>query len=123
MSIFGVPGFDSSARATVFREALAGLSDEQARAIADSLRGMATPGITPAAARARGLITRLVEGAPAGPARGRELLAEAFYRHSVESLIRTVRDKWKTQEQWLDEPIQRPSPGNSPGGSPRNIER
>jgi hypothetical protein len=102
-SIFGAPGFDSSARATVFREALAGVSDDQARAIIDSLRGLPTPGITPAAARARHLINRLIASGHAGPTRGREILAEILYQHSVQSVIRLVRDQWKTQEEWLGE--------------------
>jgi hypothetical protein len=101
--IFGAPGFDSSARATVFREALAGLSDDQARAIMDSLRGMPTPGITPAAARARHLISRLIDSGNAGSARGRDILAEIFYQHSVQSITRLVRELWKTQEEWLGE--------------------
>jgi hypothetical protein len=102
-NIFGPPGFDSSARATVFREALTGISDDQARAIIDSLRGMPTPGITPAAARARHLISRLINSGNAGPARCREILAEVFHRHSVQSIIQLVRDEWKTQEEWLGE--------------------
>lgn len=112
-AIFGVPGFDSSARATVFREALTGISDDQARAIADSLRGMPTPGITPAAARARSLVERLVVSAPAGPPRGREVLAEVFHRHSVQSLLGFIRERWKTQEEWLNEPAQRSNAGSA----------
>jgi hypothetical protein len=102
-SIFGAPSFDSSARATVFREALAGLSDDQARAIINSLRGLPTPGISPAAARARHLIGRLLERGHAGAPRGRDILSEILHQHSVQSVIRIVRERWKTQEDWLDD--------------------
>lgn len=105
-SVLGVPGFDSSARATVFREALEELSEEQARALSEVFRGAQSPESSPATTHAGHLLNRLLATAPAGPERGRALLATLLQQHSVRLLEPFVMKRWKTQMDWLDEPLQ-----------------
>ncbi len=99
--ILGAPGFDSSARATVFREALAELTDEQAHTLSQTLRERRSPESDSETARAGRLLSRLADSSPVGPVRGRELLAEILQKHPVQLLLSVVEDKWKSQEDWL----------------------
>lgn len=100
--VFGAPGFDSSARATVFREALEGLSREQAlaalaAAAASSSASHSEPMRT-VAHRLRGVIQ-------SGPSktleRGGGILRDVLTRHSFEEVLRVAETEWKTQEKWL----------------------
>jgi hypothetical protein len=100
-SILGTPGFDSSARATVFRESLSELSDEQANALGEALRGPLSPDSSPAMTHAGHLLNRLLVSGPAGAERGRAILAEVLHQHSVPVLVQFVKEKWKTQMEWL----------------------
>lgn len=120
--VFGVPGFDSSARATVFREALDGLSPEQARAAVDSLGDETAVPADGAAKRARHLIRNVIRSGPLRSfEQGAAILAKLFRQYSVESIVRLVHAKWKTQEEWIDKPIPRSPSSNgeppSPAGS------
>ncbi len=103
--ILGAPGFDSSSRATVFREALAGLTDQQVRSVAELLRGHAAPDATPEMVRARQLLSRLVDSGSAGPVRGREILSDVFQRHPIEGILQQVLETWRTQAEWLHKPL------------------
>lgn len=103
--VFGAPGFDSSARASVFREALAELSDEQIRAVLDSLPGPAQPGLDETVKRARHLISGVLKSGPLrSTERGGEALAEVLAQHPVKLVIQLIADKWETQTDWLNKP-------------------
>lgn len=99
--IFGTPGFDSSARATVFREAFAELSPEQAHLVMDSISG-AAPEDDEQAKRSRTLLLKLVRSAPLeSPQEGIDLLSRLFRQNSLEAILTLVAREWKTQEDWL----------------------
>ena len=99
MAIFGVPGFDSSARATVFREALAGLPDEQARVLIGSLGGTLKES-DERLKSGREMILRLLGRGPSGLERSAEVLKEMFERHSTSFLLRIIEETWKTPDAW-----------------------
>ncbi len=96
--IFGEPGFDSAARATVFREALEELTEEQRKAALTSLTG-AEPLVEEApVARARRLIARTAASGPA-KARGVELLERLAIQVPVSRLIESAEKHWRTQSE------------------------
>lgn len=97
--VFGVPGFDSSARATVFRETLEDLSEAQSQTVLRTL-GKPSADEEPAVARARHLILRLAGKGPAGPERGPELLRQLAGQAPVPTLIRLAAERWRTQSEW-----------------------
>ena len=99
MAIFGVPGFDSSARATVFREALGGLPDEQARVLIGSLGGTLKES-DERLKSGREMILRLLGRGPSGLERSAEVLKEMFERHSTSFLLRIIEETWKTPDAW-----------------------
>jgi hypothetical protein len=98
--VFGAPGFDSSARATVFREALEELGEAQRGAVLASLGSPAPEGEEPALGRARQLVLRLAGSGPAGPKRGPELLRQLAGRVPAAVLIRLAAERWRTQSEW-----------------------
>jgi hypothetical protein len=101
--VLGPPGFDSSAKATVLREALAELPVPDVVLVIESLRGAPLPGKATAAKRARHFISNVVKSGPIGSAeRGGEMLAPVFQAHSVPAILRLLEDVWKTQEYWLN---------------------
>lgn len=101
-SLFGPPGFDSSARATVFREALSGMVHDRARAIVDSLFATTSPEISEGEKRARHLISRVLTSGPLKSAnRGGEVLASILDRYTLESVLRLVDERWKSQDEWI----------------------
>lgn len=98
--VFGAPGFDSSARATVFREALEELSELQRQTVLLSLGTPTAINEEPAVARARHLLQRLASKGPAGPERGPELLRQLAGQAPVQTLIRLAAERWRTQSEW-----------------------
>ncbi len=100
--VFGAPGFDSSARATVFREALEGLS------LSDIQAAIASAGLASAdeasgdVRRATHLIGRLIQRGPAGTDRSREILADLFRQIDSAEVVAVVERFWKTQDDWID---------------------
>ena len=98
--IFGIPGFDSSARATVFRESLQDLSDTQARAVLASLGEARGLEIEPALNLPRHLVQRLACSGPLGPKSGPERLRQLAERTQVSELIRLAAEHWRTQSEW-----------------------
>lgn len=99
--IFGQPGFDSSARATVFREAFAELSAEQAQMVISSISGSAPEG-DDVAKRSRVLLLKLARSAPIdSPEQAIAILAEILNQHPLDSILGLVAREWKTQEDWL----------------------
>ncbi len=97
--VFGAPGFDSSARATVFREALEELSEEQGHRVLLSLGSVPSPGEEAIVSRARHLIQRLAASGPAGSERGPEKLRHLASTGSVRELIQLAK-RWRTQSEW-----------------------
>ncbi|HTH48064.1 MAG TPA: hypothetical protein VMB21_11165 [Candidatus Limnocylindria bacterium] len=98
--IFGAPGFDSSARATVFRETLEDLDEAERREVLTTLGTTAPEGEEPALGRARQLIQRLAGSGPAGPKRGPELLGQLASQAPTAALIRLAAERWRTQSEW-----------------------
>ena len=98
--VFGAPGFDSSARATVFRETLEELDEAECQAVLTSLGTPAPEGEEPALSRARHLVQRLAGSGPAGPRRGPELLRQLASRVPAGVLIRLAAERWRTQSEW-----------------------
>lgn len=98
--VFGAPGFDSSARATVFREALEELSTLQRHQVLTSLEGPATPDEDAVVTRARHRILRLVGSGPAGREQGSALLRQLALRESTQALIQQAAEHWRTPSDW-----------------------
>lgn len=99
--ILGAPGFDSSARATVFREAFDDLSAEQAESVIESISG-AAPENDPAAKRARGLLLKLLKSAPLEDLeQAKVILADVLVQNPLDSVLSLVFREWKTQQDWL----------------------
>ena len=101
--LFGPPGFDSSARATVFRETLAGCAQADALTALAALRAGASP---PAEERLKAtsqILRGLFQSGPTKPvARAAELCAELLTRHTLADVLRVAETAWKTQDDWLD---------------------
>ena len=106
--ILGAPGFDSSARATVFREALEELDTAQQRQVLLGLGDPPSPGEDPAVIRARHLVRRLASSGPAGSKNGPRLLRELATKYPVEDLIALAATRWRTQSEWAAEAAERP---------------
>lgn len=101
--ILGAPGFDSSARATVFRETLEELGEGQRRQVLASLGSPASENEDPPVTQARHRIHRLSGTGPAGKDRGPMLLRELAARHPAESLIQLAKTHWRTPSEWATE--------------------
>lgn len=100
--VFGAPGFDSSARATVFREALEGWSRKQA------LAALSAVAASPSASHAepmRTAVHRLRGVIQSGPgkslASGVSTLRDVLTCHPMELVLLVAETEWKSQEQWL----------------------
>lgn len=99
-AIFGAPGFDSSARAAVFCDAVGSLSTARALALCQSLTG-AVEDIEEDVRRARHLLLGVIRSGPLKtPGRAAEMLADLFQRCAIPTLVRLVEEQWKTQEDW-----------------------
>lgn len=102
--VFGAPGFDSSARATVFREALEQLDLEQARAAVARLRpGVSLPA-APAIQRAGNILRGICHSGPLkNAARGGQMLAALLAHHPLAAVLAVAETEWKTHDDWLGE--------------------
>lgn len=98
-SIFGPPGFDSSARATVFREALENLADTDVAILVSGLTGGSVSDSR--VKRAISLLQRVCHSGPAGAIQGKEVLARVFQSYSIQAVVQLVREIWKTQDEWM----------------------
>jgi hypothetical protein len=99
--IFGPPGFDSSARATVFREVLGDLSPAQTMA---AMQNLINPGtdLEPAIRRARTTIVKIIRHGPLKSVeKGAELLAGIYSEFPGTTILKGIANEWKTQEDWL----------------------
>ena len=100
--VFGPPGFDSSARATVFREILEELSKEHQDAVRAALRSGTFESderlVHSALHRLRGLFQ-------SGPATSPKVGAELFWaiagQYSMPSLLQLIQEAWKEQSSWM----------------------
>ncbi len=115
--IFGPPGFDSSARASVFRETLEPLPEAQRRSVLGSLSGQApSEAPDPSLYYARHLIRRLAASGPSGLEQGIKLLERLAQQGDLNDLIQIAATRWRTQSEWATEASAgEPSePGNGP---------
>jgi hypothetical protein len=100
--VFGTPGFDSSARATVFREALGEVTLEQARAAVARLRPGVPPTADSATQRAGNILRGICHSGPLkNAARGGQLLAALLERYPLPVVLGVAETEWKTQDSWL----------------------
>ncbi len=100
--VFGAPGFDSSARATVFCETFASRSHEQACAAVAALGTPLPPGTDDITSFAAQMLRGIIQSGPAKlPARGEKLLEAVLHRYPLEEVLRVVEQTWKTQDDWL----------------------
>lgn len=101
--VFGAPGFDSSARATVFREVLEDLSPIQQRDVLLSLDSPVQPDVDAVLSEARHRILRLVSCGPAKEGQGPALLRQLALRESIQTLILQAAVHWRTPSDWASE--------------------
>jgi hypothetical protein len=119
-AIFGPPGFDSAARASVFCEIIENLKPSQLEALLAAFTEDSSevplhrpPDADVATARTR--IARLLKLGPAGFPAGLASLLRLLNRPGGEAVVRTLREHWKTQSDWID--TTPPGVGFSPGNS------
>ena len=92
--VFGPPGFDSAARATVFRESAIELGPESLQGVLTALmegRRLEESGLE----RARHAIQRLLECGPAGVKKGAGILHDVFSSYPFDPLLTLVEDRWR----------------------------
>lgn len=92
--VFGKPGFDSAARATVFREA----ASEVGAAGIDEVLGAVVGGTRLADGvreRARHAVTRLLERGPLGVEGGCEALGRALATYGLAAVLAEVESRWR----------------------------
>lgn len=103
--VFGPPGFDSAARATVFREALDALTEAQRLHVLTTLNVSAHSEEEAVAVRhARQLVRRLAASGPAGQERGSDLLRQLATQVTVGELMAVAAQRWETQSAWATKP-------------------
>lgn len=101
--VLGSPGFDSAARASVFREALEGLAESQRITIWEVLKDT-TPGnpVDPELKHARHLLRGVLRSGPAGLTSSvLDRLRQEVRSNGSHSLLELLRRHWKSQEDWL----------------------
>lgn len=106
-AVLGKPGFDSAARAMVFREVASDLSDAEMRAILHSLQEVPVPlGESHARLKqARHKMGGVLRTGPMKPAsQGASVLLRVLGRTSLQSIVRLIEERWKSQEFWLETP-------------------
>ena len=92
--VFGTPGFDSGARASVFRELAEGLRDEGFVQVLDCLqRGQ--PATEPPLERARHGLVRLLERGPSGVRGGCAILRGVHSSHGLAGILALVGSRWR----------------------------
>lgn len=92
--VFGPPGFDSAARATVFRESAIELGPDSLQVVLTALmegRRLEESGWE----RARHAIQRLLERGPAGVKTGAGILRDVFGRNPFDPLLTLMEDRWR----------------------------
>lgn len=91
---FGPPGFDSAARATVFREVALEIGAEAVVGLLEALienRTVADPDID----RSRHGVRRLLERGPAGVGQGARILLDVFRQFPGDSILQWIGAHWR----------------------------
>src|SRR4030095_1973282 len=102
-AILGERGFDSSARAAVFCEALQKLSLPQAFALCGALTSPSGEVNDETLRRARHQMLGIIRsGSLKSPERAAEILTHVFEAWPLARLVRFVADRWKTHDTWKD---------------------
>lgn len=102
--LFGAPGFDSSARATVFRETLEGRSHEEALVALAALGSAATPPKDHETRRISQVLRGIIHSGPTkNVAQGAALLATLMSDYPLAEVLRVAETQWKTHDDWLGE--------------------
>jgi hypothetical protein len=100
-AVLGEPGFDSSARAAVFCQALQTLSLAQAFALCGALTSPAAEVDDENLRRARHQMLGIIRsGSLKSPERAAEILSRVFEHWPLPSLVQFVTDRWKTNDTW-----------------------
>lgn len=93
-AVFGPPGFDSGARATVFKEISADLGERGLGRVLDSLqRGQ--PSDDADLERACHGLARLLERGPSGARDGAQILGRVLRHHGLERVLEQVGARWR----------------------------
>jgi hypothetical protein len=106
-AIFGEPGFDNAARASVFREMLEELDSAQLEALLSDLRADTSEvpqqkHADSSIAMARTRLMRLLKLGPAGRLGGLEALLRIFDQYRLPAVVEAIKAHWKTQGHWID---------------------
>lgn len=98
--LFGAPGFDSSARAAVFCEALTGLSNAEMTQVLDSITNLKDVPVPLEQARHR--IRTVIQNGPLKSLEGGQAaLDQVRALTNPNELLQFIRIHWKTQDDWL----------------------
>jgi hypothetical protein len=101
IQLLGAPGFDSSARATVVREVLGGLSRAQILQVAKNLDGAPHPELQGEVRRAWHRLSGVIRTRSFGSiGEGGQLVARLFDRYPPDQLLRWISERWQSQEKW-----------------------
>lgn len=93
-AVFGPPGFDSGARATVFMEIAADVGERGLSGVLDLLqRGQ--PSGDADLERARHGLARLMDRGPSGSRDGARILGRLVGRHGLERILKSVGARWR----------------------------
>ncbi|MBM3844941.1 MAG: hypothetical protein FJ405_01475 [Verrucomicrobia bacterium] len=97
----GAPGFDSAARATVFREVLEPLSSESLLRVIQCLDGAPHPELEGEIKHAWHRFSGLIRSRGfKSVAEGSRVLGSLFKSHSKHQILGWTQRTWKTQEEW-----------------------
>lgn len=93
-AVFGPPGFDSGARATVFREVAADVGEQGLTQVLELLqRGQ--PSEDADLERARHGLARLLDRGPSGSQHGARILGRLLGRHGLDRVLDRVGERWR----------------------------
>ncbi len=98
--VFGPPGFDNAARAEVFCEAIKELSEENGRAVLESLTGSVPLDENGPLDSARVRIRRLLRFSPVGEAGAAAVVAEISRRFPKREILEVISSRWKMTTGW-----------------------
>lgn len=99
--VFGAPGFDSSARATVFLEAFENLSVSEVGALVELFSSTGSTPPSDQVKRSQGLIRRICDAGPSGREGAKKILARVFAEFEAAAVLDLVSSTWKHQQHWL----------------------
>ena len=100
--VFGAPGFDPSARASVFREVVEGMTQEQVMEVLTAVLASPSANADNATRMSAHLLRGVIQSGPTKALdRGVSTLRELLARHSLTEILRVVDTEWKTQMAWL----------------------